>query len=412
MYDPTIHVRSISRQIRKSDFKRYPSALPGGDASGAVADAVALASSGFGTPSITTSLLRGKSVHQHSALAEALLMRHVTANIGAVTRVRQSDRQTIIECIKNIVAEGLGFTVLKLDIKAFYESVNVWPTIDRLHADAGFSRQSVDSLKSFFVGLDAMGFSGLPRGLPISATMAEYVLRGFDNDIVDHPSVKYYSRFVDDIIIVTRSAEPTELLWDFVESCLPKGLSFNLAKSRPLVFSPFSKTSPAGTEHLFSFLGYSFDVSFVKRRSDNRLERAVKLDIAPSKVARLKTRIAKSLCEFNKSSDFDLLRDRIRLLTSNFRYHDEKSDRERISGLYFNYPIVDFSESTAFSDLDRFVRNILMSKSPKNRLRPHLTKDQSNEILGLSFSDGFAEKRFFSFKPLRLAEITGCWKYA
>ena len=60
--------------------------------------------------------------------------------------------------------------------------------------------------------------NGLPRGLNISATLAELYMKDFDHNIVTTDGVFYYSRFVDDIIIFSYK----EITLDYLNKILKK----------------------------------------------------------------------------------------------------------------------------------------------------------------------------------------------
>jgi Reverse transcriptase (RNA-dependent DNA polymerase) len=411
MYDPTIHAQTISRHFKASDFVADKSLLDAANSKIVVEQAVALGCAGFASISLKANKLRGKDVYQVTDLAENLVLRHVASNIRRVTGVKQDDRQFIVTCIKEMLSEGTTFRVYKFDIASFYESVRVEGILHNLGNDIAFSGQSVRALRSLFTELEKAGICGLPRGLSISATLAEYLLRTFDGRMSDTGGIWFYARFVDDILIVTDGKEDREKFTASASRFLPTGLFFN-SKSASFDFKPFAKPGSKGQEACFDFLGYRFSVSHVHRSKDDKLSRAVWLDIAPNKVSKLKTRIAKSLLTYSKENDFENLLARIRLLTSNFNFVDRKSGVRRTSGIYFNYPLVSSEASLAIPALDKYLRSAITSPHPKNKLRPSVSPADRQKLVNLTFSDGFKNKRFFSFGSSRLAELTSCWSYA
>jgi hypothetical protein len=413
MYDPTIHAKSIARHLRKSDFLADKNLYTAAHREAVIAEAVKLGREGFSSGvTLRTNLLRGKNVYQIIDVAPNLVLRHVGSNIRRVTSVKQDDRSFIISCLKSLLAEGLRFRVYKFDIKSFYETVDVRLILHQLKLDVAFSSQSVRALQSFFEETAKAGIPGLPRGLGLSAILAEYLLRPFDRALGDNLGVWFYARFVDDIVIVTDSRENAADFVSLAVSALPKGLVFN-RKSKQFDFTEFLRTNGNTVEHSFDFVGYNFSVEHITRRaSDSKSFRTVSLDIAPSKVRRIKTRIAKSMIDYQKTGNYVVLASRIRLLTSNFNYEDPKTGVRRTSGIYFNYPMVDHDKSDALVSLDRFLRNIVMSPHGGNTLRPAVTKSQRQDLVKLTFVSGFLEKRFYSFGSKRLAALTACWAYA
>ncbi|OYY75727.1 MAG: hypothetical protein B7Y43_18380 [Sphingomonas sp. 28-62-20] len=373
--------------------------------------AVTLGQNGFPALAVQRNNLRGKTVYQLKDLSERLVVRHINRNIRRLTGVKQDNREFIIKCVSGFLSEGTRYRAYKFDVKAFYESVSPIEIVRDLEADEGFSGQSAAALSSFFVEMGKLGVTGLPRGLGLSATLAEYLLRPFDARVSDMAHVWFYARFVDDIFIITDGNEDQSRFTHDVAAALPSGLTFN-SKSTAFTFDEYRNGS-SGVAHAFDFLGYRFTVNRPERRRvDSRIGRQVMLDIAPSKVRRIKTRIALSLVQFKKDHSYADLVARIRLLTSNFNFIDRGTGVRRVAGIYFNYPLVDFDRSTALPSLDKFLRNSVLSNHPKNHVYPAVTAAERRGLAQLSFSDGFKDRRFFSFGPARLVELTACWSHA
>lgn len=412
MFDSTIHRRTIVRQFQASDFSAEPKLASEQYRQEVAAKAVEIANTGFVGIGLKKSILRGKAVFQLTNLPELLIVRHLTANIRRITGVKQDDRSYIVECVRRLLEEGIPFRVYKYDVKNFYESVLVEDILDKLGDDVAFSGQSVRALKSLFENLQFSGVIGLPRGVGISATLAEYLMRNFDYKISNLPGVWYYSRFVDDKIVITNIEASPETFNQDVKKELPSGLTFN-QKSTDIVFKDFVKGNIGLREGGFDFLGYKFSVSLSYRNSSaKKIVRDVSVDLSEGKMKRLKTRFIKSTIKYNSGGSFEDYRDRVRILTGNFRFTDKKTGRSRVSGIYFNYPLIDIDQSESLPELDRFVRSIVSSRNPKNSLRPALSKAQAAEIMRLTFVQGFQERRFFHFKPSRLEALTSCWAYA
>lgn len=413
MYDSTIHPKTVARHVRKADFHADPSLYDDRQLENLVRRAVHIGTTGFTTVSAQKNIHHGKPIYRLTNLAEELVIRHISGNIRRVTGVKQDDRQFIITCMQKILEEGVPFQIFKFDIRSFYETVVPSLMIDKLKNDGAFSSQGVRALDSFFSALSNIGVRGLPRGISISATLAEYLMRDFDKLISNSKGVYFYARFVDDIVIITNDTVNEEIFKGIAERELPQGLQFN-HKSRHLRFQPFDKNAPPVEAGSFEFLGYRFSISHPYRdiTYENRIRRNVHLDIAKSKVKKIKTRVARSLLAYSQNKNFDLLLSRFRLLTSNFKYTDKKSDHPRLAGIYFNYPLVFLNESKALPALDKYALNCVTAPHPKNHLMPVLTTSQRQQILNLRFTDGFKNKRFFSFSARELSVLTKCWAYA
>lgn len=411
MLDSTIHSKTLVRHFRKADFRSPLWSIGPGDKEAVVSEAKQIAVDGFKTVSLKRNTIGNKPVYRQASLAEALLTRHVSDSIRRITSVRQSDRNAIVKSLVQLCSEGIPFNVVKMDIKSFYESVDVQEIILALKTDAAFSRQSVFVLESFFASLARQQVTGLPRGIGLSATLAEYVMRNFDRKIGGHTGVRYYSRYVDDSIAVTSiDVDPEELIGT-ANSLLPRGLQLNRSKTKPFSLGASTRNTNGALEQTIKFLGYEIFVHQICS-VEKRLQREVRVDIAKSKVARIKRRLAKSFLEFNSHGRFDDLLLRVKLLTSNFGYVDQASGMQRYVGLRYNYGLINPEESASLSSLDRFLRNALMSPHPNNRIRPHLSRAQRHQLLGLSFSSGFKSNRFFTFEQDQIERLISCWSHA
>lgn len=411
MFDSTIHPGTLLRQFRKSDFASDLWSLKPDDKDEVVSAAKRLAERGFNAVSLKRSTIGTKNVFRQASLPEALLVRHVSEAIRRITSVRQSDRNSIVRSLVQLCAEGIPFNIVKMDIKSFYESVVVDDIVMSLKADAAFSRQSISVLESFFAALGRQQIHGLPRGIGLSATLAEYVMRNFDRKISNYPGVRYYSRYVDDGIAITSADTDPKSLLEFAKKLLPSGLEFNRNKTIPYILKTFSKASAGKIEKTIGFLGYEIDIHEICSEH-SRFSRNVRVDIAKSKVSRVKRRLAKSFLEFNDGGDFDDLLDRVKLITSNYGYLDQGSGLQRYAGLRYNYGLIDLSKSQSVKSLDRFLVNTITSQHPNNRIRPRVSRAQRDKLLGLGFETGFVENRFFAFEADRLTNLIKCWAHA
>ncbi|WP_081764128.1 antiviral reverse transcriptase Drt3a [Sphingobium sp. Ant17] len=252
---------------------------------------------------------------------------------------------------------------------------------------------------------------GLPRGIGLSATLAEYVLRSFDYEVANYPGVRFYSRYVDDGIIVTSDKVDLPKLKAFIEKILPSGLNLNRSKTTHCLFGSYARGASGITDHMLQFLGYSLNISEIIRLN-NKYTRNVQVDIAQSKIYKLKRRICKSLLEYNNGGTFNDLLGRIKLLSSNFGFIDESTGQQRYSGIRYNYGLIDPMNSSQLDSLDRFFVNVVTSRHSNNRIRPDLTKSQRAKLLGFGFKSGFIENRFYTFSDEQLKHLIGCWAHA
>src|SRR5690606_34498610 len=82
---------------------------------------------------------------------------------------------------------------------------------------------------------------GIPRGIGFSAYLSELYLRGFDNKIKSLENITYYSRYVDDIILIITPKHRNESstinsLKDEIERILLDTTKLNINLSKTDVF--------------------------------------------------------------------------------------------------------------------------------------------------------------------------------
>src|SRR5690606_20203750 len=120
------------------------------------------------------------------------------------------------------------------------------------------------------------------------------------------------------------------------------GMAFNKEKSREYDFAGDSGNPPNSSQPTtarFEFLGYQFTA---EQRVKRDRARKIWVSIADKKVRLMKTRVYLSLKSFIKDGDGDMLVDRLRVLTGNYRVNRRgvnaiHRSRYIYSGIYYNY---------------------------------------------------------------------------
>ncbi|MEB0040891.1 antiviral reverse transcriptase Drt3a, partial [Pseudomonas sp. MH10] len=233
------------------------------------------------------------------------------------------------------------------------------------------------------------------------------------------PGVFFYSRYVDDIIIITSGNEDESKFMNLASRFLPPGLQLNTQKTNVRHASqdikPYKQNTVAPSEILtFEFLGYQLTVREPLKTAERSQFRDVWLDIARSKVNKIKTRITRSLISYCKDGNYDLLETRLSFLTSNFSVLDADRERKRLAGIYYNYHRVDMEKSEALTELDHYFRQAILSGYGKvfDEFFCKTTVAQRRQLLRFSFSRGFREKTFLYFSRYNLKLVQECWNYA
>jgi hypothetical protein len=416
MYDQSFTMKSLSKVIWKSDFLKHPELKDEEQKEEYLAQAISdLNTNDFNTFSIGVNTIKNKPVYKVKRYSDTLLLRKASKNIKVITKVKQQDRDAIIYNLTRFLSEGVKYRIYKLDIKSFYESINTNNLIDKLADDSIINKHTVSIIKILLEAVKVNNLEGIPRGLSLSAVLSEYVMRKFDQEIKIDSEVFYYSRYVDDIIIITSSNEDKEKFFEFLTSKLPEGLNFNEKKNKVITVPAINNKENQLAE--FNYLGYQLTVKDPQKEHKKGIKhqfRDVIIDIAPNKVKKIKTRLIRSVLSFSNNQDLSLFYDRIKLLTGNYSIRDRNKGIKRKTGIYYNYKHVNSPNMLAISSLDSFLRNILTSKTKSKftKMLPNILDIKSKRrLLKFTFKNGFENRVFLHFKPLRLKKITQCWKY-
>ncbi|HGY6755298.1 TPA: RNA-directed DNA polymerase, partial [Escherichia coli] len=160
------------------------------------------------------------------------------ANLKCLESLLPKQRNKIIDELKIYLKEGAQFRVYRLDIKSFFESIDLPQLFQYLQDERRLSRHTKNLIEWYLKACERIHSSkGLPRGLEISPMLSELYLAAFDSSIHRHSEVFYYSRFVDDMVIISSGNECPSTLMKQIQSLLPKGLSLNTNKLKvsPLI---------------------------------------------------------------------------------------------------------------------------------------------------------------------------------
>lgn len=167
---------------------------------------------------------------------------------------------TIVRKVKDQINLAKGLDVIRLDIRAFYDSIDheiLFAAIANTNNHAPFLRLlrravTNPTLPSNYVAAtrkENKNTIGVPQGLSISNILAEIYIAPFDDDVKQHSS--FYNRFVDDILLFY-SPKTLELTWDAISRNLANlKLELNEQKSTP-------QHQPSSFDKSIDFLGYRF----------------------------------------------------------------------------------------------------------------------------------------------------------
>lgn len=417
MYDQSFGFMPLLKCLRKSDFYKFPDLRIEKNKIDLILSASEAAHATFEkTNPLQSFHLLKRTLYKIPNFAHEIVIRKIGKNLRHATRKKVFSRDFIASNVITLTKEGVPYTVYRLDIKSFFESVNTQHLVEKIKSTRGISQLTQTNLFWLLQQHAAIGGSGLPRGLSISSILAELTLDEFDTKINNHVCVYYYSRYVDDIIIITSGLEEQNEFSCFLNECLPPGLTFNTKKTKIASASSYPEWQDTIDVLVcnFDYLGYNikiFDPCPPTRTAKQQAaQRKVVVDISSSKIAKYKTRIARSFLDFSRTHDFALLRDRVKLLTSNFSIYDRNIGRNKLSGIYYSYQLLT-PNSNGLSVLDNFLENAIRSKSGRifSQSAALLSSKHRTELLGYKFSRGHATRKFNHFSSRRIAEVQNCW---
>lgn len=338
-------------------------------------------------------VIRGKPVYTTDGTAPAFFcMKQLQRNINKLYKVQQSNRHLIVSQLREFLSDRFPKYVLRTDVSDFYESIPRSGLIQQLTADSLLTPTSTRLLKQLLweYGKVSGVPDGIPRGIGVSAYLAEFYMRSFDKRIRALPSLVYYARYVDDIVIVyvpEPGGDATGLEGRVEAAFRETALSENPLKKDLIVVDGTSLKT-------LEYLGYKFVFG-----AGN-----IEIELAAKKLRRYKARVKASISRYlacppeHESRGRKLLVDRLRYLTGNTRLVNNK--RHARVGIYFSNSML--SKSSSLRALDEYLKHEAASIF-NERLRKRL--------LRFSFVQGFDSCTYHRFSAGELARIVEAWKY-
>ncbi|MFH2345352.1 antiviral reverse transcriptase Drt3a [Enterobacter cloacae] len=421
-FDQSFCIKTLERVLWKRDFLGVPAGDQAALRDQLLGQALLSAISHFAPPfaPLTGFPLKGKIVYRLVRHHDELVERKLRLNIKRCTSLAADGRSQIVKNLKLLLEEGVPYRIYRLDIRSFFESFQKNHILDVIASIKNLSPHSRQLIETLLNAHAAIGGQGVPRGLSISAVLSEILMQDFDQKIRWASNTFYYSRYVDDIIIVSSAREKEAEFLRELCAWLPPGLELNPDKKNIVAATArVGRESSTIAPNLlqFDYLGYQFLVKNPTKQEagkakDGELYRKVHVDIARKKIKRIKTRIVRSFLSYAKSNDWELLRDRVAFLTQNFSVYNPKAGGKKVAGIYHSYPLI--SEGAAgLKELDRFLRNAVLSKDGRvfSITNAIISAHQKRQLLAYSFVRGHGNRSFIHFSATRISQIQSCWIY-
>lgn len=378
--------------------------------------------------------VRNKPTFTTSVLEDTLVLRKINENLRRSYNLSQPSRGSLVKAAKQALGENIPKSICRIDIRGCFESLNASRIIRQLGKDGKVSQQTLLLLQDLIEKCKALETRkrshGLPRGLIVSTSLAEYALRNLDANLRLAPGVYLVLRYVDDILVFS-TAKPRDTYLEVARAIGSIGLRVNRKKTQLVRISckcedtcnhvgtcPCAKSCKCASVNQESYveieyLGYSL-IAPRYNSVDVGKANQVFCMLSARKVSRIKSRIYRAFAAFRATNDTNLLTQRMRYLTANQVLEAPQAKtglKGLISGLSYThseYPLVEVPKALpiqrrSLHELDRFYRTLLRKHSQI------ITPNALGQLEALTFFSGFVSKRRTRFTGTEVNNIKACW---
>ncbi|MDX1959616.1 MAG: antiviral reverse transcriptase Drt3a [Leptospiraceae bacterium] len=339
--------------------------------------------------------LKSKDVFIAGSLDDTLLLRCTDWILKKGFFISNFDRNEDIKQIINLVSHNKNYSIYRTDIKNFFESIKFNEVVSRLENSDFFNFSVIEYLKSLEQYLKNKNVYTIPRGLSISSTLSNIYLMELDKLIYKDFNVIFYSRYVDDILLITE--DDTSEIFNRISIWMnANGLSLNTEKTKHI-----KSNNP---DRSFEYLGYKFI------KPNDKYE----IGIAEKKINKIKTRICLAIKGFLKDRNYSLLLRRLQFLSGNTEMKIAGRSKRLVHGIRYQYSLASKENLRIYiKELDIFYHKLLKAKrySVSMKLRNILNSSQYTELKNISFSAGF-EKKITRFEDRKsISQIKRIWMH-
>ena len=367
--------------------------------------------------SLNSLTLKGKQAFTINDTSKNLVLNLLSRNIKTSYNILVKSREEITATLIAFLKESSPYHIHRFDVKSFYESFDRSKIISKLKKDGIISKKNIDLLVLFFKELEDNDIIGLPRGLGLSATLSELMMKEFDKLKKNMAGVFYYARFVDDMILITDNKLSKPHVIAEIENSVPDKLEIH-KRGKKIFFGRLTKAKKQGeyTQCKFSYLGYKYTSQTILSEKDSFIEiprRSVLVDISDDKVKKIQNKLIRSFTSYitskRSSEDYELLVNRLKFLTGNYNLVNTSNINNIKSGIYYNYNLI--NQDNQLKKLDNFMRGLLFSKKHKlsSRIQIKIPLSKRKDLSHFSFQVGHSKKRFFKFTYKNFMQIKRTW---
>jgi len=331
-------------------------------------------------------------------------MKQLQYNVRKSFNVKQANRFAIVNQIRCLLTDNFPKVVLRTDIKSFYESIDHDRLLLKINDNSILSflskRLIWNILKEYLRLSNNVEKKGIPRGIGVSAYMAELYMEDIDKEINTLDEVTYYARYVDDIISIftptsfNKIVSYKEKIKAIIESN-NSGLKMNEALDKTQELQ-LIKSNEKGA---LNFLGYKFEFENLRFQQ---------IKLTDKKINKYRERIKTTLSVYTRELFSDpkaarrMLIHRFNFLTSNTRLENNKDNV--LVGIYYSNSLLT-EKLEDLTVLDEFLYEQIDLSIANLKLRSRLKL--------FSFKRGFKDRTYFNSgskrKKITLKEILQPW---
>lgn len=405
MKNQAITYSSLEKNIYKSDFYKFDYLKCKDLKDFAICEALRISQNykenTFQITKVKTKTLDIDGDHKYqfflSSYPQKLLMRKCARNISKNFYYNAPDRNKSIRELKSCVKWGGQQKIYKIDIASYYESLSEQFIVNLIRQSTGISSHTKEITLALLEQHWSNEGKGLPRGIEISTPIANIALETLDKQVKQHPDCLFYSRFMDDIIVVSSMSRGNELR-TLIKQLLPPNIYLNTAKT---------KTYLNGEKEIeLSYLGYDLKIQG-KGKNNRHGYREINVFHSSPKLSKLKDKIFKSFLDYSRTKNFKLLRDRLEFLSTNRSFKKGKGKYK--SGIYYSNS--EINDSSKLISIDKYLYAWIKNEGLfylKGRCK--FSSDEKLELKKINFMAGFTMKIHKRFNYIRQKEITNIWR--
>ncbi|CAO97262.1 antiviral reverse transcriptase Drt3a [Erwinia tasmaniensis] len=414
---------SLSKMIRQSDFYKCKNLADEQIFEKVIEESYQLAH-GLTAPVISNTVSKGKDVYYVDRLSYKLILRKLQSNIRNKIETDRLQRNEIVRNLVSYLQEGVESKVICIDLKSFYESIDIDSLLSKAAKIGSLSYHSKKLIDLVLEEHRSLGGKGVPRGIELSSLLADLYLQEFDEWIKRIDGVFLYKRFVDDILIMTDHKVDGKSILTSIKNKLPANLCVNdlktkIIKIKKRTHSPNDVKGKLAA--IIDYLGYKIKVIDThippakkcasSEGKANSVYRKVVIGVSDKKLNKIKTKLCKAFYNYELNRDFTLLLDRIIFLSTNRLLINKDKNRKMPTGIFYNYPLVN-DDSESLKVIDFYIRALTLGSGCRlsKKLDASLSKSQVKTLLKISFARGFTKKIHKKYSLNRLKEITRIWK--